>query len=142
MSYTETGLFKFARTGPVTIDEANSLVGVLNRVTEKHNKIVSDLMSRLETMSASAKFETRELEDQVSREIEVWNTKIRKLGGVPKGLWLVDIDAGDGYYCWKYPETEINYWHEYRLGFSGRISLLEKAKRFREEASVFVTGNA
>ncbi len=139
---TTAGVFHLSKFGAMSLDEANELVGVLGRVTEKHSKVVNELMSKLETMSANSKFETRELEDKVSAEIEVWNSKIRKLGAVPKGLWLVDIDSGDGYYCWKFPETEINYWHEYGLGFNSRISLSERARRVGAEGTVFVTGNA
>ena len=70
---------------------------------------------------------------QVTKEIEEWNAKVRKLGTVPKGLWCVDLDSGDGYFCWKFPENEINYWHDYYSGFASRISLAEKEKKELKE---------
>jgi hypothetical protein len=41
----------------------------------------------------------------------------------------VDFDAGDGYFCWKYPEAEALHWHEYKSGFPGRISLKERERK-------------
>ena len=40
-----------------------------------------------------------------------------------KGMWLADFDAGNGYYCWKFPENEIRFWHGYKDGFSGRVEI-------------------
>jgi hypothetical protein len=122
-------VFDFTRTGPLTLDEANGLVGVLNRVTAKYSKRVNDLITRLEGCDIKAKDQTSKLESEITKHIEEWNAQVRKLRGVPKGLWLVDIDSGDGYYCWKYPESQISFWHEYKSGYSGRISLAERAKR-------------
>ena len=40
-----------------------------------------------------------------------------------KGMWLVDFDTGEGYYCWHYPEPEICYFHGYDEGFRGRVKI-------------------
>ncbi len=48
---------------------------------------------------------------------------MRALGLEAKGLWLVDFDNGDGYYCWSYPEPAITHYHGYGDGFGGRISI-------------------
>ena len=52
-----------------------------------------------------------------------WAREILSLGVVIKGLWLVDFDSGAGYYCWKYPEPSLEYFHGYEEGFSGRLPL-------------------
>ena len=46
------------------------------------------------------------------------------LGIVVKGLWLVDFDNGEGYYCWKYPEPAIRHYHGYDEGFAGRMKIV------------------
>jgi hypothetical protein len=46
-----------------------------------------------------------------------------QLGCLPKGIWLVDFDNGEGYYCWRYGDDQIEYFHGYSDGFSGRIAI-------------------
>jgi hypothetical protein len=55
--------------------------------------------------------------------VEGWAAEIRELGLEAKGLWLVDFDNGEGYYCWKYPEASISHYHGYDDGFAGRIAI-------------------
>jgi hypothetical protein len=52
-----------------------------------------------------------------------WADQVRALGLEAKGLWLVDFDNGDGYYCWCYPEETIGHYHGYDDGFAGRIPI-------------------
>ena len=52
-----------------------------------------------------------------------WAEEVRSLGLEAKGLWLVDFDNGEGYYCWSYPESAITHYHGYDDGFAGRISI-------------------
>lgn len=134
------GIFRFARTGPVALEQADQLVRILNKITQKYSRTVNDLIARLEALDPLDKNKTTEIESQVNHEIIEWNTKVRKLGAIPKGLWLVDIDAGDGYYCWKFPEVEIGYWHDYQSGFMGRISLAEKENARRSSSNQLTSG--
>jgi regulator of sirC expression with transglutaminase-like and TPR domain len=55
--------------------------------------------------------------------VRQWVGQIASLGAEIKGLWLVDFDAGAGYYCWKYPESALEYFHGYEEGFAGRLPL-------------------
>ena len=52
-----------------------------------------------------------------------WATSLTDLGIEVKGLWLIDFDCGSGYYCWKYPEPALQFFHGYEEGFSGRVQL-------------------
>lgn len=52
-----------------------------------------------------------------------WAEEIIKLGIEVKGLWLIDFDNGGGYYCWRYPEPSLQYFHGYEEGIAGRIKL-------------------
>jgi hypothetical protein len=52
-----------------------------------------------------------------------WADELRTLGLHPKGLWLVDFDNGEGYYCWSYPEPTIGHFHGYDEGFAGRMTI-------------------
>src|SRR5262249_5376345 len=46
-----------------------------------------------------------------------WARAVVSLGAEIKGLWLVDFDSGGGYYCWKYPEPALEFFHGYDEGF-------------------------
>ena len=52
-----------------------------------------------------------------------WADEVRALGLEAKGMWLVDFDNGEGYYCWSYPEETIAYYHGYEEGFGGRMKI-------------------
>lgn len=111
------------RRGPFTLMEARNLLVVVRSITEKYAEQVDKKIVRLEALGSSQDPLVRDLEGEVNQLIDEWNDKVQKLGGVPRGLWLVDFDSGHGYFCWKYPERDILYWHSYSDGFSGRIPI-------------------
>ena len=113
------------RMGIFTLAEAQAILPVVRRITQEFSQKTELLISRLESISPTQTETINELEGQVNEFIKAWHVKIKKLGAVPKGLWLVDFDAGDGYFCWKYPEPDIAYWHSYQDGFSKRVPLDE-----------------
>jgi hypothetical protein len=55
--------------------------------------------------------------------VDNWADAVRAMGLEAKGLWLVDFDNGEGYYCWKYPEPVISHYHGYEDGFAGRMPI-------------------
>ena len=59
----------------------------------------------------------------LSEVLSGWAEQMRLLGLEAKGLWLVDFDNGEGYYCWSYPEPGITHYHGYEDGFSGRMTI-------------------
>ena len=61
---------------------------------------------------------------QLEGAVAAWTRRVRGLGLEVQGLWLVDFDNGDGYYCWKYPEVAILHYHGYQEGFAGRMKIV------------------
>jgi regulator of sirC expression with transglutaminase-like and TPR domain len=95
-----------------TFDEAK---GLLPKVKE----ITSDAVFRYARLGE----ESSESEEERQGIVREWAREILSLGVVIKGLWLVDFDSGAGYYCWKYPEPSLEYFHGYEEGFAGRLPL-------------------
>ncbi|MGE4131264.1 MAG: DUF2203 domain-containing protein [Bdellovibrionales bacterium] len=111
------------RRGNFTLEEAGQILPVVRRITQEFSSKVEVLIARLETLQLSQTDTICALENQINELIQSWNDKIRKLGAEPRGLWVVDFDSGEGYYCWKHPEVEIAYWHGYDDGYPGRKPL-------------------
>jgi hypothetical protein len=103
--------------------DATNLLPVIYRITEAAQKDVKHLINRMEAIKTMSPSRATEIESEINLTVERWQQKVAKLGANPKGLWLADFDNGEGYYCWKFPETEISYWHGYKDGFSGRTAL-------------------
>src|SRR3954465_3770014 len=64
-----------------------------------------------------------DLEEAQERIVTAWAREVAAIGCEVKGIWLVDWDSGDGYYCWRFPEPSIAHFHTYDEGFAGRIPL-------------------
>lgn len=113
------------RKSVFTLDEARTLFPVIFRLTKSYSERVQVLIEKIELISKtnSAIDATEPFEAEAGRLIEEWQTKVQKLGGLPNGHWIVDFDSGDGYFCWKFPERSLEFWHHYRDGFSKRIKI-------------------
>lgn len=114
-------LIAINRAGVFTLEQARAVLPVIRRITQDFANSVETLMARLESVSLTQTETISRLEGEVNDQIKAWHEKIKKLGAKPKGLWLVDFDAGDGYFCWKYPESDLEYWHSYENGFTKRV---------------------
>jgi hypothetical protein len=119
----DRGLITINRRGVFSLEQARSILPVVRRITVEFSAKVELLIARLETLQLNQTDTICALEKQVNDLIQSWNDKIRKLGAEPRGLWVVDFNSGEGYYCWKHPEIDILYWHSYEDGYSGRKPL-------------------
>lgn len=106
-----------------SLEETQAVIPVVNRITKTYRQQVESLIRQIDTLGSDNEELTGRLEKQVNELVETWQSKIEKLGGLPRGLWLADFDSGDGYFCWKFPEEKIEFWHGYSDGFSGRVKL-------------------
>lgn len=97
---------------------AAELLPEVRRLTEEAHQRVDDLRARAEAGEDAA-----ELEAQANQIIREWTNAMHQRGIEVKGLWLVDFDNGSGYYCWRWPETKLEYYHSYEEGFGGRMRI-------------------
>ena len=100
-------------------EEAVALMPQVRRLTEDAYRRVAALGARTGPGGVQAPAE-REEADEIVRG---WAEALVRLGLEIKGLWLVDFDNGGGYYCWRYPEPALQYYHSYEDGFGGRIRI-------------------
>jgi hypothetical protein len=67
--------------------------------------------------------ERQRVEQAIQRSVSRWIRAMEALGVEVKGVWLVDFDNGRGYYCWRWPEERLEYFHDYEEGFAGRVRI-------------------
>jgi hypothetical protein len=114
-------LIEINRKKSFTLEQAESLLPLVYRLSEESSDEVSAHLNRLKAYPDKTHPIAIEIEASINAIIQKWQSKMEKLGAEPKGLWMADFDNGEGYYCWKFPENEIKFWHGYQDGFSGRI---------------------
>ena len=110
------------KTKRFTLDEARSL---LPHVRKRTGQAVEEATPLIETLQDSGL--SNDERERVSQELEEiingWANDITHIGAVAKGLWLVDFDSGGGYYCWRFDEAELGFFHTYDDGFAGRTPI-------------------
>ena len=95
-----------------TLEQARSLLPQIRERT-------SDAVSRYARLGDGGEG----TEEERQAILQAWASEMAALGVEIKGPWLVDFDSGAGYYCWKYPERSLEYFHGYEEGFAGRLPL-------------------
>ncbi|HJV21283.1 MAG TPA: DUF2203 domain-containing protein [Holophagaceae bacterium] len=110
-----------------TLEEARSRMPQVRAMTEPVFRLAESLAQEIQEADA-AKDEARAeaLQERLQDLVQSWSDAMRDLGADVKGLWLVDFDSGDGYWCWAWPEESLDHWHSYEAGFRGRMPVTEK----------------
>jgi hypothetical protein len=106
-----------------SLREARELLPHVKHVTADAVRRAETLAAQLSGMSEDDP-EHATLAAALRDVVSGWADEVRSLGPEAKGLWLVDFDNGDGYYCWQYPEEAITHYHGYDEGFSGRMKIV------------------
>ena len=108
-----------------TFEEAQALIEEVREKTVFSNERLVALRAQVESLQSGSKRATK-LNEWINTVINQWAQEIMELGALPKGLWTVDFDSGDGYYyCWSLNEPNLAHFHLYEEGFAGRKPLSE-----------------
>ncbi len=94
-----------------TLESARGFLPEIRRRTER-------AVSRTDEIAASSGSDA-----EVASVLDRWAREMEALGVEVKGPWLVDFDSGAGYYCWRWPEEELAYFHAYDEGFDRRTRI-------------------
>ena len=103
-----------------SLEGARALLPDVRKRTEAAANQVNALLEQRERSGEPA---AEELDARVAQLTSDWARAMDALGLEVKGLWLVDFDNGNGYYCWCWPESELAHFHGYDEGFSGRVRI-------------------
>lgn len=102
-----------------SFDEAQRLLPRVRELTAPVFEEVEALSHELETSGGA----DQELRERIEAALATWVRDVTATGAEVKGLWLVDFDNGSGYYCWRWPEPRLEYFHSYADGVSGRMRI-------------------
>jgi hypothetical protein len=105
-----------------TLKQARELLPQVKHLTADAVRRAESLASQIQGLGEDDPVHAQ-LSGALQDVVNGWADEVRALGLEAKGLWLVDFDNGEGYYCWCYPEERITHYHGYDEGFAGRISI-------------------
>ncbi len=105
-----------------TFDEARRLVPRVREYTQESIERIGAAQAEIESSVEEPDTE-HAFESTAAEILGEWAQKVRELGIEVKGPWLVDFDSGAGYFCWKWPEDSLEFFHGYDEGFSGRMRI-------------------
>jgi hypothetical protein len=103
-----------------TFDEARALLPSVREKTQRALAALDGLAAASDEDAGAAR---ARMESAVESILNGWRAEVEALGIEVKGPWLVDFDSGAGYYCWKWPEASLEFFHGYEEGFAGRVPL-------------------
>ena len=106
-----------------TLAEARELLPLVRDVTDDAARQAEALIGALDDLEEDDP-QRGALSAELKTIVDDWAARIRGMGLEAKGLWLVDFDNGDGYYCWQHPEATLSHYHGYEDGFAGRMKIL------------------
>jgi hypothetical protein len=103
-------------------DEAVNTFPVVRDLTAAAVRQVEALLN---SVASRDELDSRQDELEAAREriVRAWAQQVSTLGCEVKGVWLVDWDSGDGYFCWRFPEQALSFFHTYDEGFAGRLPI-------------------
>jgi hypothetical protein len=112
------------RDSPIfTFEDASRLIPKVRDCTREAIEKLTAIQMAIEEDDEEGESAHAELQQSAAEILEQWAQTIRSLGAEVKGPWLVDFDSGGGYYCWKWPEDSLEFFHGYEEGFSGRMRI-------------------
>jgi len=106
-----------------TLTEARELLPAVKAMTAEAVRQAESVADAMDDLADDDRRRTT-LGAELKSVIDAWGERIRDMGLETKGLWLVDFDNGEGYYCWQHPEPALLHYHGYDEGFAGRMKIV------------------
>ena len=109
-------------------EQARTMIPQVREITAEANARVQELSSEV-TRTHKGSARAQKLKEWIDTVIQHWAERIEQTGALPKGVWTVDFDSGEGFfYCWTYGEEDLAYYHLREEGYPGRKPLTDTQK--------------
>ena len=105
-----------------TLEAAREMMPEVRIRTQQAVAAVDALSAERDSQQADSK-DRQAIEARLRSRVSRWIREMEALGVDVKGLWLIDFDNGRGYYCWRWPEAALEYFHDYETGFNERVRI-------------------
>lgn len=96
-------------------DEAESILPVVRRITERASAAAEEINDQIKFIPADEPLHKR-LNMEMDLIVRRWAIKVAKLGVNPRGVWLVDFDAGNGWFSWRMGDENLSFFHPHSVG--------------------------
>jgi hypothetical protein len=107
-----------------SLTQARALLPVVREMTAEAVRQADELADELDHILDDDDPQRSVLGAELKVVVDGWAARIREMGLEANGLWLVDFDNGEGYYCWQHPESSVSHYHGYEEGFAGRMKIV------------------
>lgn len=91
-----------------TEEEAENLLPTVKRITAHAAREASKIEEQLRFIPREEPIFGR-LATEMDLIIKRWAIKVKKLGMRPTALWIVDFDAGEGWFSWRLGDEHVSY---------------------------------
>lgn len=91
-----------------TEEQAESMLPTVKRITAEAARQAAKIEEQLRFIPREEPIFGR-LATELDLLIRRWAIKLKKLGLRPTGLWIVDFDAGDGWFTWRLGDEHVSY---------------------------------
>jgi len=109
-------------------EQARALIPRVREITADANERVQQLTAEI-NRTAKSSARAQKLKEWINTVLAHWAGRVEEIGALPKGVWTVDFDSGEGFFfCWSYDEEDLAYYHRYDEGFPGRKPLTDTHK--------------
>ena len=105
--------------------EASFIAPLLRSITSKYVSQVEPILSQLELMPKNQEDKINTREEKANGLIREWHLKVKKLGGDPRGLWVVDLPGDNGKYRWRHGDPEGLFWIPAGSKVGNKMTLVE-----------------
>lgn len=93
---------------------------VLADVRERTARAVEEAEALVQARRRSPRARRAEIDRRIQAIVSRWARQMEALGVEVKGAWRVGFDNGSGFYCWRWPEAELDWFRDYEDGFEDR----------------------